>query len=558
MFSEDGRPYWSSGFSIVLEKYGYLDHVEADVSSIGADDVHGCSVLLVGRLPEEAWSSELVALIAGAGRPTLLEGPLPQVARELVGVSAADPVSAIGRIVTASPDVRARAVALGYPAGGVVGDPVLSESIRTPLLDWRRLEEVQLTEAQSAAWNARAWDVSGWTTGPDAEVLADWHPDDDAAHAMPAVVRRGHVVATAMSLLGYLVQRHSSPPFGVNEYRTSPRTTGLETLVLAIIDLLHMQGGSRRARVCPWPRGVDWALNVRHDFDRALPPERVQAVVKRHRTARTAATWYWRARHLRPRLRHRLVRPRHDPEAPGGRRGHPGNAALLVVACEPGHEIALHTELLWAGSERERRTIERVIGRPVVGACAHGDPDCFRFQGAPNILWAEANGLEYTESLEHGHLYPHRFPILRADGIIEASRVVCLPHHESFDRSVTPGDVAAEKLLEALPMWVRGSGLLQVMNHPDQNIDELFAMLDEFPRGGRLDWTAREAVEWWRRSHQRECLSLSIGEAGRIEASSQHGVDTLAVEVLQPDGVSSRLVVDLEPRDPNHGLERSA
>ena len=216
------------------------------------------------------------------------------------------------------------------------------------------------------------------------------------------------------------------------------------------------------------------------------------------------------------------------------------------MAKSPQHEAALHTEQLWDGAERERQRIEGVLGRRVVGASAHGDPRCFRYQGAPNLLWAEAHGLEYNELIQQAHFHPYRFVTLQPDGIMKPLSVICLPHHFSLDVGIRSEKTHAQSIEESLPIWRRVGGFAQIMNHPDINLDALFGLLDAIPREGRLDWTAAKAADWWRRTHTRDELKVSY--AGDIPSfSSKRGVKGALIEQLRPDGTTSQARTDLEP-----------
>ena len=178
-------------------------------------------------------------------------------------------------------------------------------------------------------------------------------------------------------------------------------------------------GGVVRPRIMPWPEGAEWALNVRHDFDRAQSRGQVKRVLAAHAAAGTAATWYWRSRHVKARAAVDRLRSR----------GSDGAAVARPVAA-PRQEVTLHTELPWSRRRGERRAIERATGKPALGTSAHGAPDCFRWQGAPNVLWADRHGFDYTEFISHAHLHPHRFAALRSDGTIEPAPRDLPPHHD--------------------------------------------------------------------------------------------------------------------------------
>ena len=57
---------------------------------------------------------------------------------------------------------------------------------------------------------------------------------------------------------------------------------------------------------------------------------------------------------------------------------------------------------------------------------------------------------------------------------------------------------------EAAAAIARGAekgAFVQVLNHPDINLDRLFVVLGHRREPGRADWTAAQAVEWWRATH---------------------------------------------------------
>ncbi len=429
--------------------------------------------------------------------------------------------------------LSAQAQAFGYPGGGRIAPPRANPDERERRVEWSTLDRVPLEADQAAAWREPGYDIERWTIEPDVEVLAEWRAGA-SGERHPAIIRRGRFVAASFSLFAFLVRSHTAEPWYHGEQRRSPRSTGIEHLLLALVDQMYARAGAVRARLLPWPRGAAWAMNVRHDFDRPLRREAVAEIAARHDALGSAPTWYWRSRHLRTGLRRVSSRAA----------GREGNTALREVASFQGQEIAHHTEMLWRGAEREQEAIESVSGRRIHGASSHGDPSCFRFQGAPNVLWAEKQRLLYTELIQHGHFHPHRFVTLELDGAVRPLQVICLPHHESFDRSTTPGDTAIDRLRSAPPTWMAVGGMLQVMNHPDLNIDQLFELLGDMPREGRLDWTAEQCAEWWQRTHVIDELELRPDGQGRFRARSRRGVDAVLIEIRRPDGTTTRRTFD--------------
>ncbi len=539
MIERERRGYWSPALPIVLEKNGYLgveSHPPSAVSDTGFLRAFDCGI--VARLQADSWRDELIEALLRSERPLLLEPPLPRRLLQELGISSAEPLAPPLPDLTLSitdAGIAERAGSFGYRTGGRIGPPRSHQGPGEQRNDWSALGTVPLEPDQAAAWREPGYDVEQWTLEADVELLAEWR-NEQTGERHPAVVRRGRLIAASFSLAAFLVRAHTAEPWYRGERRLAHRYTGIEHLLLALIDELHASAGSVRARVQPWPSGARWALNIRHDFDRPLARSRVAEIVSRHDQLGTAATWYWRARHLRAGLRR--VSPR--------RAHREGNAAIREVVRAPRQEVAHHTERLWAGAEREQRTIEALAGRRIRGASSHGDPACFRFQGAPNVLWAEQQGLLYTELIQHSHFQPHRFPVLASDGIVSPLNVICLPHHESFDRSTAPGDFAMEKLAAAPETWAPVAGMLQVMSHPDINIDPLFELLAGMTNDGRLDWTAERCAEWWRRTHVIDQFELRALGGGRFACRSRKGVEGVVLELRSPDGTTTLHTLDLE------------
>ena len=144
-------------------------------------------------------------------------------------------------------------------------------------------------------------------------------------------------------------------------------------------------------------------------------------------------------------------------------------------------------------------------------------------------------GLAYTELISHPHSLPHRFPTLEADGTIRVLDVICLPHHESFDRSSANGETLEVEAADAIARGARKGAFVQVLNHPDINLDQLFAVLARRREHGRADWTAGRVVDWWRASHLSDVASLSAND-DTVIARFGAGAEGALVELLRPDG----------------------
>lgn len=525
VYDREGRADWAQAMPLVLEKLGYLGMATAGPDALADPRTwERHAAILVPRLPAGAWTPRAVEL-AGSGKAQLLTELPPRELHDRFGILAAEPAAREGVVTATDPELSAAVAAASTLSNAYLQPPRSRPVDRADGLAWDELG-VSIGAEQAERWRAPGWAAERWTLSAEAQVLAVWR-GAGGGEKQPGLVRRGPLIASSFSLFGFLGQQTTIQPFAGAEHLIWPRPFALEALLAALLDDMHRRARVPRPRIMPWPEGAEWALNVRHDFDRAQSRGQVGRVLAAHDDAGTAATWYWRTRHV------------HGARSAADRvrsRGSDGAAVARMVAAAPRQEVALHTELLWLSADDERRALEGATGRPALGTSAHGDPNCFRWQGAPNVLWAECHGFDYTEFISHSHLHPHRFAALGTDGTIEPARVICLPHHESLDRSTKPGDVNADSVLAAAESYRRAGGLMQILNHPDLNLAELSELLHRLPSAGRLDWTAAEAAGWWRRTHVLSELWMDQDESGAVKLTSARGVRGAVLEMLQPDG----------------------
>ena len=115
---------------------------------------------------------------------------------------------------------------------------------------------------------------------------------------------------------------------------------------------------------------------------------------------------------------------------------------------------------------------------------------------------------------------------------------------------MTPGDTAKDGVLRAARSYMQVGGLMQILNHPDINVDELFETVSELPTEGRLDWTAHEAASWWRRTHVADELKVETLDHRSVRLTSVRGVRGLVLELAGRDGATKRFVLQLDPGVP--------
>lgn len=528
-----GLPRWSGALPLVFEKHGHLAVETAAPSALADPETYERHALVVvAAQPPAVWTDAAQgALLAGAGR-VVLEAPLPERIRTALGVTRARSQKPETTITVEDERLRERCALYGLAAGGRMTPAVYKPVDRDSRLDWAALPDVPLSAEVAAAWRRVTWTAEEWTVADDVEILAAGCRSA-RKDPYPAIVRRGRLVGIAVGLLEYVSRLQTSEPSLGGDWPSSPRGVGLETLVMALVDMMFAESGLARLRVRPWPHGARWAMSVRHDVDRPITTREVRELLAAHRRVGSAATWYWRARHVMPPRRLMSRRSLRRQASP-----------MLAVAATPGHEVALHSEQLYVDDD-ERRAVERQLGAPVVGVCAHGAPDCFRYQGAPNVLWAQREGMLYTELIQHAHFHPHRFATLMQDGVAALDQPVCLPHHVSFDRGMKPGETYAEQVLGQAETMRAGGGFFQLMNHPDLHRTELFETLASIPTHDCFVATARCVADWWLRSHTG--VRATADPSGSWSVAAEQPVAGLTFEVLASDGYVTTVGADLAP-----------
>ena len=515
VFATEGRCEWSQALPLVLEKHGYLSLEEAGPDVL-ADPraLEGFDAVLVARMPEGTWTADVAEALVEGAVPVLAEGPFPLTG--VLGSEQGDPAPDGGAIMVVEPALRAAAAAFGAQPG-----VALTLATRTPVdraqeLDWTAIPDVSLTGEQAAAWRARGWDVRRWSRGGQATVLCEWVSSEPGHERCPAVARNGSLTACSFGMFAFLVQRHSIEPYDGAEWRATDRCIGLEVALLAMLDEMHRRSGAVRARVLPWPAGRRWSCSLRHDVNTQPAPESLERILGAHEDEQTAATWYW-------------------PSSLA-------SDAVERVAEAERQEVGLLAELLWAGSG-ERAALERSIGRPAKGVASGASSVWFRYQGAPNLLWAEREDFAFTELLGRSHFHPHRAPVLEPDGTVRPLALVCLPHYVSLD--ILAGD--RDRLSNELSLWVASGGFLQLTQRLDGEVPaNLAALTAAADRADRWDATAGDVADWWRRTHMRDALVFRARGDGRFELRATEAARGVCVELLHPDGSREVVTVDVE------------
>lgn len=353
-----------------------------------------------------------------------------------------------------------------------------------------------------------------------------WVPLARFADGAPAVVRRGDCVVTGAPVLAWATHYHTIGP--QEESYGDGAALGfmaVEELLFLLLDDLAKRARRPVPRIAPWPWSKRYSLTVRHDVDRIPDAETFERLMSLHVGEGLGVSWYW--------LPWRL------------------DGEQMRRQAEAGHEIALHS----VRTGEKRWEIEQVAcaadGRPrfpVTGEAFHGTAADF-WVGAPSVEASVASGLRYTEYAPNMFQFPYAaFPVLTADGAVGRVRGgVGLTQNASADSSGFAAAGPKSSLVgnpDFVQEWIGRGHPVVIVNHPDLNFDRLREIVLSFPEDGRLDWTAAQVADWWRRTHQATMLRAAWIAQDSLEVVAREPVEDLCL-ILPESGYD--IIVDGQP-----------
>lgn len=400
---------------------------------------------------------------------------------------------------------------------GIVSHPhiaralaILSGPIEMP--HFGDLSRASFTRRQIDAWDQaplvhQKLIADGW------DVIAEF-----AGSAEPALLQRGRCILTSFPLLAWITYYHTVGPLpDAYDVASSAGFMGAEELLVLCLERLAGHSERPVPRVAPWPWGFDYVLNIRHDVDRIPDPETFERLMQFHQSNRHGVTWCW--------LPWRL-----DPQ-------------MMSAQRQAGHEIALHAVRSLEKAQELRSVSQAAAGAEVVGEAFHGSAADY-WLGALSVQTAIETGLSYTEFALNVFLFPYcAYPWLESDGTVSLRRGAT-GITESATTDDHQADVRKERLIvnvACVKEWAHRGLAIVLLNHPDMNFDRLQSMVDELPRSGRLNWTARQIADWWQRTHQVDHLSWEWDGNVLVVTSTEDIVDLSMIlpatkRVMEVDG----------------------
>jgi hypothetical protein len=384
----------------------------------------------------------------------------------------------------------------------------------------------------------QAWAAPPYTLQPYAGVEEAVAILEDDAGPVPAIWRRGNLIATSFQLLAHLVHIHTVEPViePFAQFRSGD-AIALEYLLVALLGSALAERPPAVVTVAPWPWGISYGLTIRHDVDRILGSGEFTRLFEFERSHSLAVSWFWLPDRLEP-------------------------GQLATLEREPGHEVALHS--VWLDQkERELTILARAVSRPMAGEALHGAGDSWL--GHLSVRAAVDAGLFYTELAPPIADSPYaRYPWIDAEGVVDAERIVGVTYNISID-----GMLGTKPGSEGGPRLYR-----QLLNHPDINFDRLRNWVQSLPAEPRVDWTCDQVARWWRATHAEGGLSIRHvagedpdttqfeltspvaltdvelripGPPGSLESVWLDGSEAEWAELAEPEHPGVRVRVSLEP-----------
>jgi len=419
--SNDPRGLFSEAVWIIFEKLGLLDYELIDWPTFRAiDPDHAPHVAIVTAPVVRGLALEDVEWLAARGAPSLIEGPWPAALDAWFGLELerdAEPRTAARVII----DDEAIAGAVSGALTGIKG-PSNTGGFTGPDSIWIR-ERTRVARRQSDVRsrfdgvNARAreasWSLSATAleTPPGTETILRWADARDPRGIL--MFRRGDVIVTTAEILSYLAQDYTAAAMH-HEYAFSNDRHPLELILIAeLLRALEAHAVSSsvapaaaRVRMAPWPRGKQYALQIRHDVDRLPSDPDFQRLLDAERRAGVGVTCCFLPKTADARTAERF-------EANGA-------------------EIAWHAAHLEPDGDDELRTVQTLTRRPIAGVSIHGNEGFYGWRGGAHWEIVGAMGLAYCEHLSAMRYLPSRVFKLDESAAVAPYPFVCLPHHQSL------------------------------------------------------------------------------------------------------------------------------
>ncbi|MEW5722931.1 MAG: hypothetical protein AB1896_07475 [Thermodesulfobacteriota bacterium] len=313
-----------------------------------------------------------------------------------------------------------------------------------------------------------------------AEVLAEIAV---AEETYPGLIKKGRIYAFTFQALNYLCYHYTMPPAErPARLRDARPAVVLEEMLTTFFKSEAVGRKFPLAWVRPWPYGVDYCLTIRHDVDRLPDHGTFDRLVSWEERKGLGVSWYFIANRL--------------------------DMGILERIKKAGHEIGLHAYKL-GDKGQEARLIESAAAVSIKGECPHQGGGADEWFGPLQLDYAAQCGFRYVIT-QFNHTHPFLFLSLAENGEVRShDEVWCLSFAGTVDKPGKSRESVYKSMAHDIAFLEKGYHTL-ISNHPDMNFEFLRDLEALLPIARRVNWTAEQTIDWWRKTHDRRWLSLNL------------------------------------------------
>lgn len=351
-------------------------------------------------------------------------------------------------------------------------------------------------------WTSSPYEICGYNSDT-ARVVASFSGGDGAM----LTEHRGAVLF-GFQAFSYLVHYHTMHPLrGPFTDCDASGAILIEAVMLYVLEEAACKLGKSFVRVAAWPSGYDICLTIRHDVDRIPDEKTFSDLLEFERQNALGVSWYWIFSRLNTDYIHQME--------------------------DAGHEIGLHAMRHNTSAKiGEIKVLSSCLKKQdsIVGEFVHGGGGGEYWLGWPSVDAAEKAGLSYCEKVSTLYGFPYFFPYVDEQGLVKISPIVALSHSVSVDRH---NDTSERPWNKARIDNIISCGYhLMILNHPDQYLERLKLIVSDVPSQRRLDWTAQQVAEWWKKTHGGNLVLLSQATDAGVHCKVVAPVDIEGLQIL--------------------------
>ena len=449
------RPYWSGALPHWLRKWGFL--FSADPNASGERGFH---IYTRGLSP------------ATADHSCFVEGPVSTNLLAEYGivaetVTAKSILLSKGDIADDASDAE-RMIATGfyssfygYPIDSVRRIPKANREKSEPYtyLDEKLGEPLKPISFQTFTHAGGKWKTLAYV-------------ECSGRERSPVIVSNGEITFCGLPIFDLLCEKMAiaSLPDGYYAAERLALMPGEEIFVANTLIRLCRETSTPLYRFKTWPQGFEAAVTIRHDYDRPISDYDLDRILRIYEDNGVWSSCGFLAR-LTPETQARAF-------------------------YDAGHEVCLHTEKAEEKDiQAEIDTVEAAFGVRPSGVTPHGGAGAVGHLGETLFRVADRLEFQHADILGRFNHIPHCALGLN-DGAPELLSLVLMGLHRSLDIGTAPHAHCLSEVITHINAGVGSGAHINIMNHPDIHIPELFEAIKYIPEGVVWNATHGKIAEW--------------------------------------------------------------